>query len=160
VSNSPQNLPLFAADLLTIRQPPRELLADVRSLVKDGLSYNHLLKTHGAKPVSEWPEAPKQTFLAIVVKAKLLTRAFEGMLVSDNPLANPRRFWGDSGAIRRLTAAKEEEPRPPSYPEKAQVRGRVHGWQQPFHDLSAGYRHPIRSQVGLYSPVRHQQEAT
>jgi hypothetical protein len=82
------------------------------------------------------------------------------MLVSGNPLANPRRFPGDSGAIRRLTGAKEEEPRPPTYPEKAQVRGRFHGQQGPLHDLSAGYRYPIRSQDGLSRPVRHRQEAT
>jgi len=89
VSNSLQNLPLFADDLLTIRQPPRELLSDVRSLVKDALSYNHLLKSHPTTAISQWPAAEKDTFIAIVNKAKLLTLAFEGILVSNNPLANP-----------------------------------------------------------------------
>jgi hypothetical protein len=110
VSNSLQNLPLFVADLLTIRQPPRELLSDVRSLIKDALSYNHLLKAHPTTPVSQWPTAEKGTFMAIVDKAKLLTLAFEGMLVSDNPLASPRRFWGDSATNscqrRRIPVSK------------------------------------------------------
>jgi hypothetical protein len=52
VSNLPQNLPLFTADLLTSRQLPRDLVADIRSLIKDALLYNYLLKARPVTPIS------------------------------------------------------------------------------------------------------------
>ncbi|PMD16284.1 hypothetical protein NA56DRAFT_663279 [Hyaloscypha hepaticicola] len=63
------------------RDSPRELLSNIRHLIKKAPCYNKLLKAHPNTPVRDWIDAEKKEFIVIINKTKFLTLAFEGLLV-------------------------------------------------------------------------------
>ncbi|PMD11960.1 hypothetical protein NA56DRAFT_652830 [Hyaloscypha hepaticicola] len=93
------------------RDPPRELLPDIRHLMKEAPRYNELLKAHPNTPVRDWVDAEKKEFMAIVNKAKLLILAFEGLLKKHPGLQSTprkRKFEDDFTTGKDLSAISQQ----------------------------------------------------